>query len=84
MTFIQKLRNRLLAIAINDHAEHPQYKGYFDSWILAVSVRTVKYQGGSRLVNGRYVLASPDLKNWFDPDNGHECGVNAGCLKRLV
>lgn len=85
MTIIQQMTERLRRIAINDHLDYPQYNGQFDNWILAncVSKKTHNYKGGSCLVKGRWVLASPDLTEWYDPDNGHICKIDSGVLKAV-
>lgn len=73
-----KLLSRLLTMAIADHAAYWQYDGYFTGWILAESQVDCRYRGGSSLSVGRWVLASPDLLSWYDPDNGNICGVAKG------
>jgi len=85
MNIIQQQTERLRNIAKTDHKDHRQYDGYFDGWVLAQgnTKKVLKYKGGSRLAQGRWVLASPDLRNWFDPDNGHVCGVDAGELTKV-
>ncbi len=85
MTIIQQMTERLRNIARTDHKDHRQYDGYFDGWVLAnsVSKQLHKYKGGSRLAHGRWVLASPDLRNWYDPDNGHICGIEPGALTKV-
>lgn len=85
MTIIQQLAERLRNIAINDHKQYPQYANHFDNWVLANAntERVLKYKGGSRLVDGRWVLASPDLTNWYDPDTGNICVVDAGVLVKV-
>lgn len=85
MTIIQQFTERLRNIAINDHKDHPQYANHFDNWILAnaKTKKVISYKGGSRLANGRWVLASPGLLNWYDPDNGHICVVDSGVLVKV-
>lgn len=80
---IQAWTERLRNIARLDHKEHRQYDGYFDKWVLAQAdtKKVLKYKGGSRLSDGRWVLAAPDLHNWYDPDNGHICAVLSGVLR---
>lgn len=71
-------------MAVADHAKYPQYTNYFSGWVLASATRTVKYKGGSQLYRGRWVLSSPDLTSWYDPDCGYVCGVQPGDLTRLA
>lgn len=83
MDYTIQLTQRLRRMAIADHAEYPQYEGLFDDWVVARAVRRVKYKGGSSLHRGRWVLASPQLDTWYDPDTGHLCHVVAGHLDRV-
>ena len=84
MNLYKQWADRLRKIAIEDHKNYPQYNNYYDFWVLAEGRRTMKYTGGSVLCKKRIVLANPELTAWYDPDTGHECGVNDGDLYPLV
>lgn len=82
---IRIMMERLRRLAREDHPQ-PQYQGYFDAWVLAEAKNNnvIAYKGGSQLIKGRWVLASPDLRQWYDPDNGFICAVDAGNLREVM
>lgn len=75
-----KWKERLKNIARDGHKDYRQYDNFFDFWVLAQGKKVSSYKGGSRLCKGRIVLASPDLRSWYDPDLNYVCGVEVGAL----
>lgn len=77
-------KERLKTVATMCHAEWPQYRGYFDNWVLARATKTIRYKGASILAEGRYVLAHPSLTSWYDPDANCECVVYPNTLRLIA
>lgn len=78
---VEKTRKRLIQFAKLTYAEHRQYDGYFDNWVVAKATSSYRYKGGTVVAPDRWLLASPDLATFFDPDTGHCCSMLSSPLK---
>ena len=61
---------RLRAHADEVHAPHPQYTGYFDTWVLGRVVTPTRFKGGSTLERGTLTLMSPHVREGEVPEVG--------------
>jgi hypothetical protein len=62
-TVVDHLTAHLRAEAAAEHAQYPQYDGYWDDWRLAEVTRRVKTKRGVAFEPGDLVLVSPEVRS---------------------
>jgi hypothetical protein len=55
-------RTELIAIADAKHTQYPQYKNYWDNWVLMVVTKKVKTKMGVAFDKGEVVLVKPQTE----------------------
>lgn len=78
------LLEELIAAADERHAEHPQYAGHFDGWIVAVAKRAVRSRGKEVVAKGEAVLFNPDSRRKLVSFDDDPKSNDATFDKRLV
>ncbi len=74
----------LTAAAYERHADHPQYAGHFDGWVVAVAKRSVRSRGQEIVSKGEAVLFDPTSRRRLVSFDDDPKSLDATFDKRLV
>lgn len=74
-----------LTVAADErHAEHPQYAGHFDGWVVATAKRAVRSRGQEIVARGEAVLFNPTSRRKLVSFEDDPKSLDATFDKRLV
>lgn len=74
----------LTAAANERHADHPQYAGHFDGWVVATAKRAVRSRGQEVVAKGEAVLFDPASRRKLVSFDDDPKSLHATFDKRLV
>lgn len=77
-------KKQLLAKVNDTLKQYPQYKGYFDHWVVGQIKKDIKSRGSLAFAKGELVLVEPGVRKFVDMNNKNREMVTAFSMSNKV